>query len=103
MRIRPTPVRATPVHLIPDFPGPPYSDRVTTGGRAIEHGYPHLDTVRSALHALFKRLSYDTVRTFDTSVLPVDVAFDEDEDLHLGAQRWPVPWSGSCICRTRGW
>ncbi|GAA5612431.1 hypothetical protein Spla01_03593 [Streptomyces platensis] len=87
MRIRPTPVRATPVHLIPDFPGPPYSGRVTTGGRAIEHGYPHLDTVRSALHALFKRLSYDTVRTFDTSVLPVDVAFGEDEDLHLGAQR----------------
>ncbi|WP_030808417.1 hypothetical protein [Streptomyces sp. NRRL S-337] len=60
---------------------------MTTGERGIEHGYPHLDTVRSALHALFTRLSYDTVSTFGTSVLPVDVAFDDTEDLHLGAQR----------------
>lgn len=60
---------------------------MTTGGSEIEHGYPHLDTVRAAVHALFKRLSYDTVSTFATSVLPVDVAFDETEDLHLGAQR----------------
>ncbi|WP_129296916.1 hypothetical protein [Streptomyces lydicus] len=60
---------------------------MTTGGSEIEHGYPHLDTVRAAVHALFKRLSYDTVSTFATSVLPVDVAFDETEELHLGAQR----------------
>lgn len=60
---------------------------MTTGGSEIEHGYPHLDTVRAAVHALFKRLSYDTVSTFASSVLPVDVAFDETEDLHLGAQR----------------
>ncbi len=60
---------------------------MTTGGSEIEHGYPHLDTVRAAVHALFERLSYDTVSTFATSVLPVDVAFDETEDLHLGAQR----------------
>ncbi|MGP8302522.1 hypothetical protein ACTPOK_32255 [Streptomyces inhibens] len=60
---------------------------MTTGGSEIEHGYPHIDTVRSAVTALFKRLSYDTVSTFATSVLPVDVAFDDTEDLHLGAQR----------------
>ncbi|GAA2648831.1 hypothetical protein [Streptomyces lunalinharesii] len=60
---------------------------MTTGGGAIAHGFPHLDTVRAALTALFRRLSHDTVRTFPTSVPPVDVAFDDDEDLHLGAQR----------------
>ncbi|MFG2862893.1 hypothetical protein [Streptomyces sioyaensis] len=60
---------------------------MTTGSSEIEHGFPHLDTVRAAVHALFTRLSYDTVSTFATSVLPVDVAFDESEDLHLGAQR----------------
>ncbi|REK88025.1 hypothetical protein DY245_23585, partial [Streptomyces inhibens] len=60
---------------------------MTTGGSEIKHGYPHIDTVRSAVTALFKRLSYDTVSTFSTSVLPVDVAFDDTEDLHLGAQR----------------
>ncbi|MFG2140587.1 hypothetical protein [Streptomyces sp. NPDC048650] len=60
---------------------------MATDDRAIAHGFPHLDTVRSALTALFTRLSYDTVSTFDTSVLPVDVAFDDTEDIHLGAQR----------------
>ncbi|MFE0189476.1 hypothetical protein [Streptomyces sp. NPDC059008] len=60
---------------------------MTTGGSGIEHGFPHLDTVRAAVHAVFKRLSYDTVSTFATSVLPVDVAFDDTEDLYLGAQR----------------
>lgn len=76
-----------PVRPIPGVPGPPYSGRVTSGSSEIEHGFPHLDTVRAAVHALFTRLSHDTVSTFDTSVLPVDVAFDETEDLHLGAQR----------------
>ncbi|MEU7177811.1 hypothetical protein ACWIG3_17545 [Streptomyces celluloflavus] len=56
-------------------------------GAEIRRGYPHLDTVRSAVTALYKRLSYDTVSTFGTSVLPVEVAFDDTEDLHLGAQR----------------
>ncbi|MGW2920580.1 hypothetical protein ACWDBF_22315 [Streptomyces angustmyceticus] len=60
---------------------------MTTGGSEIEHGYPHLDTVHAAVHALFTRLSYDTMSTFATSVLPADVAFDDTEDLHLGAQR----------------
>ncbi|WP_329247715.1 hypothetical protein OG223_14840 [Streptomyces sp. NBC_01478] len=53
----------------------------------VEHGYPHLDTVRDAITALYKRLSYDTVQTFATSVAPVDVAFGDMDDLHLGAQR----------------
>ncbi|MGW3648535.1 hypothetical protein [Streptomyces sp. NPDC000878] len=53
----------------------------------VEHGYPHLETVRAAINALYKRLSYDTVQTFATSVAPVDVAFCDTDDLHLGAQR----------------
>ncbi|MEU7720675.1 hypothetical protein [Streptomyces tibetensis] len=53
----------------------------------VEHGYPHLETVRAAVTALYRRLSYDTVRTFSTSVLPVDVAFCDTDDLYLGAQR----------------
>ncbi|MGW0707680.1 hypothetical protein ACWD4G_17270 [Streptomyces sp. NPDC002643] len=56
-------------------------------GGPVEHGYPHLDTVRASITALYKRLSYDTIRTFDTSVAPVDVAFCDIDDLHLGAQR----------------
>ncbi|WP_037668726.1 hypothetical protein [Streptomyces griseus] len=53
----------------------------------VEHGYPHLETVRAAITALYRRLSYDTVRTFATSVAPADVAFSDVDDLYLGAQR----------------
>ncbi|MFD5626385.1 MULTISPECIES: hypothetical protein [unclassified Streptomyces] len=56
-------------------------------GGPVEHGYPHLDTVRASITALYKRLSYDTVHTFSTSVAPADVAFSDLDDLHLGAQR----------------
>ncbi|WP_328921770.1 hypothetical protein [Streptomyces griseoaurantiacus] len=56
-------------------------------GGPVEHGFPHLDTVRSALTALYRRLSYDTVRSFEVSVAPADVAFADGDDLHLGAQR----------------
>ncbi|UJV47004.1 hypothetical protein [Streptomyces sp. AMCC400023] len=56
-------------------------------GGPVEHGYPHLDTVRASITALYKRLSYDTIQTFATSVAPVDVAFCDTDDLHLGAQR----------------
>jgi hypothetical protein len=59
---------------------------VANGG-PVEHGYPHLDTVRAAVTALYRRLSYDTVQTFSASVAPVDVAFCDTDDLHLGAQR----------------
>ncbi|MFG2191083.1 hypothetical protein [Streptomyces sp. NPDC048639] len=51
------------------------------------HGYPHIETVRASINAIYKRLSYDTVRTFATSVLPADVAFADADDLYLGVQR----------------
>ncbi|MCA6091778.1 hypothetical protein LE181_06305 [Streptomyces sp. SCA3-4] len=54
---------------------------------AIEHGFPHLETVRSAITALYKRLSCDGVRSFAASVPPADVAFSDDEDPYLGVQR----------------
>jgi hypothetical protein len=53
----------------------------------VEHGYPHLETVRAAITALYRRLSYDTIRTFAASVAPADVAFCDTDDLYLGAQR----------------
>jgi hypothetical protein len=59
---------------------------VANGG-PVEHGYPHLETVRAAVTALYRRLSYDTVRTFSASVAPGDVAFSDTDDLYLGAQR----------------
>jgi hypothetical protein len=56
-------------------------------GGPVEHGFPHLDTVRAALTALYRRLSYDTVHAFATSVVAADVAFSDQDDLHLGVQR----------------
>ncbi|UGY90816.1 hypothetical protein [Streptomyces gobiensis] len=56
-------------------------------GREVERGFPHLDTVRASVTALYKRLSYDTVRTFDVSVAPGEVAFSDDDELYLGVQR----------------
>ncbi|MFJ2258321.1 hypothetical protein ACIOKD_08220 [Streptomyces sp. NPDC087844] len=56
-------------------------------GGPVKHGYPHLETVRAAVTALYKRLSYDTVHTFAASVAPADVAFCDTDDLYLGAQR----------------
>lgn len=52
----------------------------------VERGFPHLATVREALTALYKRLSYDTISTFAASVLPVQVTIGPGTDLHLGAQ-----------------
>ncbi|MFJ1970680.1 hypothetical protein ACIO93_18590 [Streptomyces sp. NPDC087903] len=53
----------------------------------VEHGFPHLETVRAAVTALYRRLSYDTVQTFATSVAPADVAFCDTDDLYPGVQR----------------
>lgn len=53
----------------------------------VVHGFPHLETVRASITALYRRLSYDTVHAFDASVAPADVAFADGDDLHLGAQR----------------
>ncbi len=58
----------------------PASDR-------IAHGFPHLETVRAAITALYRRLSYDTVATFAASVLPQQVTIDPDTDLYLGTQQ----------------
>ncbi|MET9831459.1 hypothetical protein ABZ078_19635 [Streptomyces sp. NPDC006385] len=56
-------------------------------GGPVQHGFPHLQTVRASITALYRRLSYDTIRTFATSVAPADVAFCDTDDLYLGAQR----------------
>ncbi|MFJ5777228.1 hypothetical protein [Streptomyces sp. NPDC093094] len=56
-------------------------------GGPVEHGYPHLETVRAAITALYRRLSYDSVRAYAVSVAPADVAFCDIDDLHLGTQR----------------
>ncbi|MEU3855837.1 hypothetical protein AB0F03_00415 [Streptomyces sp. NPDC028722] len=56
-------------------------------GGPVEHGYPHLETIRAAVTALYRRLSHGTVETFSVSVAPADVAFCDTDDLHLGAQR----------------
>ncbi|MEU0528748.1 hypothetical protein [Streptomyces niveus] len=59
----------------------------TSGGSPVVHGYPHLDTVRAAVTALYRRMSDDGIRRYDTSVAPADVAFADHDDLHLGVQR----------------
>ncbi|MDN0194850.1 hypothetical protein [Streptomyces sp. S.PNR 29] len=56
-------------------------------GGPVEHGFPHLETVRAAITALYRRLSCDTIQTFSASVAPADVAFCDTDDLYLGAQR----------------
>ncbi|SDN88330.1 hypothetical protein SAMN04487981_107161 [Streptomyces sp. cf386] len=56
-------------------------------GGPVQHGFPHLETVRASITALYRRLSYDTVQTFAASVAPVDVAFSDTDDLYMGAQR----------------
>ncbi|MEU9096199.1 hypothetical protein [Streptomyces sp. NPDC048361] len=53
----------------------------------VVHGYPHLATVRAAITALHKRLSYEGLQAYAVSVAPADVAFADHDDLHLGAQR----------------
>lgn len=53
----------------------------------IEHGFPHLETVRAAVTALFRRLSADGIRAYDTAFAPSDAGFPASEDLHLGAHQ----------------
>ncbi|MET9608973.1 hypothetical protein ABZZ17_28570 [Streptomyces sp. NPDC006512] len=63
---------------------------MTQNGRhnsPVEHGFPHLETVRASLTALFRRLSPAGVRAYATSVTPADAAFGDADDLHLGAHR----------------
>uniref|UniRef100_UPI000BF0A503 hypothetical protein n=1 Tax=Streptomyces sp. b94 TaxID=1827634 RepID=UPI000BF0A503 len=56
-------------------------------GAPVVHGFPHLDTVRSAVTALYRRLSADGVHAYATSLAPADAAFPDQDDLHLGTQR----------------
>ncbi|MFJ3200840.1 hypothetical protein [Streptomyces sp. NPDC086989] len=63
---------------------------MTRNGRRdspVEHGFPHLDTVRAAITALFRRLSYEGIRAYGASFAPADAAFSPADDLHLGAHR----------------
>ncbi|WP_240139965.1 hypothetical protein [Streptomyces sp. MUM 178J] len=56
-------------------------------GSEVVHGFPHLDTVREAITALYRRLSPDGILSYGASVPPADVAFSDQDDLHLGTQR----------------
>ncbi|MFD5148039.1 hypothetical protein [Streptomyces sp. NPDC058401] len=53
----------------------------------IEHGFPHLETVRASVTALFRRLSADGIRAYDTPFTPADAAFSASEELYPGAHR----------------
>ncbi|MFJ3901921.1 hypothetical protein [Streptomyces sp. NPDC090025] len=61
----------------------PHSDEVSP----VVHGFPHLDTVRTAITALYRRLSPDGVHRYELSLPASDVLFDASDGLHLGAQR----------------
>lgn len=53
----------------------------------IEHGFPHLETVRASIAALFRRLSADGIAAYAGSLAPADAAFTAGDDLYLGAHR----------------
>ncbi|MFC9120022.1 hypothetical protein ACFTXO_09555 [Streptomyces sp. NPDC057067] len=59
----------------------------SNGGGPVVHGFPHLDAVRSAITALYRRVSPDGVRAYATSLAPADAAFSDLDDLYLGSQR----------------
>ncbi|MFI8964641.1 hypothetical protein ACIGO8_21295 [Streptomyces sp. NPDC053493] len=64
----------------------PHSDEVSP----VVRGFPHLDTVRASIAALYKRLSPDGVRRYEPSVPAHAVAVaveDPAAQPHLGAQR----------------
>ncbi|MER5630710.1 hypothetical protein [Streptomyces nitrosporeus] len=57
------------------------------GGGPVVRGFPHLETVRSAITALYRRLSPEGVARYATGIAPADVAFGDADDLYPGAQR----------------
>ncbi|MFE4218062.1 hypothetical protein [Streptomyces sp. NPDC056844] len=59
----------------------------SNGGGPVVHGFPHLDAVRSAITALYRRVSPDGVRAYAASLAPADAAFSDMDDLYLGSQR----------------
>ena len=60
---------------------------VSSASDPVPHGFPHLETVRAALTALYRRLPYETLRGWDASVPPAEVALADDEELHPGVER----------------
>ncbi|MGW7190558.1 hypothetical protein [Streptomyces sp. NPDC054838] len=63
---------------------------MTENGRhssPVAHGFPHLETVRRAITALFRRLSHEGILAYGASIAPADAAFGDDDDLYLGAHR----------------
>ncbi|WP_326696992.1 hypothetical protein OG909_06440 [Streptomyces sp. NBC_01754] len=62
-------------------------DSTGGGGGPVVRGFPHLDTVRSAITALYRRLTPDGVHAYATSLAPADAAFADTDDLCPGAQR----------------
>ncbi len=66
--------------------GAEQAGRSGAAGQDIAHGFPHLETVRASLTALYRRLSPDAVGSFVASVLPQEVVIGPETDIHLGAQ-----------------
>ncbi|MFD3352888.1 hypothetical protein [Streptomyces fradiae] len=56
-------------------------------GGDVAHGFPHLETVRAAITALYRRISPEGLYAYASAVSPADVAFADTDDLHLGAHR----------------
>ncbi|GAA2988978.1 hypothetical protein [Streptomyces fulvorobeus] len=56
-------------------------------GSPVVHGFPHIDTVRRAITALYRRISRDGVHAYATSLVPADAAFSDVDDARAGAQR----------------
>ncbi|MEU3772863.1 hypothetical protein AB0F11_06570 [Streptomyces sp. NPDC032472] len=61
--------------------------RVAAATGPVEHGFPHLATVRAAIPALLRRLPADGLRSYAVPLSPADAAFTAADDLHLGAHR----------------
>lgn len=59
----------------------------TMSENAVQHGFPHLPTVRRSINALYRRISADAVRSYGTSV-PAFSAVDlqAEGELVLGVQ-----------------
>ncbi|MFJ6795846.1 hypothetical protein [Streptomyces sp. NPDC091268] len=61
--------------------------RIGRPSSPVPHGFPHLETVRASITTLFRRLSDEGVRAYATPFAAADAAFEDSEDLHLGAHR----------------
>lgn len=73
---------------------------VRSTGSPVVHGFPHLETVRSAITALYRRLSYDGVRGYATSLSPSTRPSPTRTICTSAPSGWRGRWSSTCICRT---